>query len=267
MFNKILNNDYEMPIVGSGTNTFGKVDNAYSNPLRGDSLEVDWAIENGYRHFDTAQSYFNEKVLGDGIAKSDVPRSEFFITTKLSTWEGYPSDEWARAEIEKSLELLQTDYIDQFLIHKPWGNDEELVQAWAVLEDYYNRGVFKSIGVSNFSVDELKVILENGTVRPAANQIESHLGKWQDDLIEFHNSENIATVAWGPLRNIGEAPEALKAIAEKYGKTVAQVVLRYQIQRGVVVIPKSHNKDRQAQSLDIFDFELTEEEANQISEM
>ena len=92
-------------------------------------------------------------------------------------------------------------------------------------------------------------------------------GKWQDDLIEFHNSENIATVAWGPLRNIGEAPEALKAIAEKYGKTVAQVVLRYQIQRGVVVIPKSHNKDRQAQSLDIFDFELTEEEANQISEM
>ncbi|MBG9985161.1 aldo/keto reductase [Aerococcaceae bacterium DSM 111022] len=267
MFNIKLENNYEMPIIGSGSNTFGKVDNAYSNPLRGDTQEVDWAIENGYRHFDTAQSYNTESVIGEGIAKSNVPRSEFFITTKLSTWDGYKGDDWARETIEKSLELLQTDYIDQFLIHTPLDNDEDNLAAWAVLEDYYKKGIFKSIGVSNFTEDQLKVILENGTVRPHANQIESHLENWNHDLIKFHESENIATIAWGPLRKISDAPDALKEIADKYGKSVAQIVLRYQIQRNVIVIPKSHNKDRQAQSLNIFDFDLTEEETTQISKM
>ena len=267
MLNITLENGVEMPIIGSGTNTFGLVDYTYGNPLRGDSLEVDMAIENGYRHFDTAQIYGTEGVVGEGVAKSEVARSEFFITTKLNTYNGYKGDEWAREEIEKSLELLQTDYVDQYLIHFPWDNDEEILSSWAVLEDYYDRGIFKSIGVSNFSVEQLKLILENGKVRPVANQIESHIGKWQDDLIEFHKAENIATIAWSPLGNLAQAPAVLTTIAEKYGKTTAQVILRYQTQRGVIVIPKSHNKDRQAQSLDIFDFELTEEESQQISKL
>ena len=266
MFDKILVNNYEMPIVGSGTNTFGKVGNAYTNPLRGDTKEVVMAIQNGYRHLDTAQSYRTEGVVGKGIAKSGTPRSEFFITTKLATRNGYQGDDWAHAEIQKSLKSLQTDYIDQFLIHHPM-TDDEILAAWKILEEYYKKGVFKSIGVSNFKEDQLKLILDHATVPPHANQIESHLGKWQHDLIAFHNTHNIATTAWSPLKNIDQPSKQLSAIAEKYGKTIEQIVLRYQIQRGVIVIPKSHNKDRQAQPLNIFDFQLTEEETTQISKM
>lgn len=253
-----LNNGIEIPIVGCGTNTYGKEGNQYSGALRGDTQEIDWAIENGYRHFDSAQLYLNEEVVGNGLKKSTLPREDFFITTKLNTFEGFHGADWAHAEIEKSLEKLQTDYIDLFLIHKPWDHHAEILEAWSILEDYYNRGVFKSIGVSNFEKEHLDIILEKGNIKPAVNQIKSQVGNWNEELIAYNKHHDIATVAWSPLRGIDEnAKQVLEEIGNQYGKTSAQVVLRYQIERDVIVIPKSHNKDRQAQSLDIFDFELS----------
>lgn len=174
------------------------------------------------------------------------------------TQKGYHGPDWVHAEIEKSLNKLQTDYIDLFLIHRPWDNGEEILEAWTILEDYYNRGVFRAIGVSNFEKGHLDLILEHGTVKPAVNQIESHAGKWNDEFIAYNKNNDIATVAWSTLRVPDEkAKYILAEIGNKYGKTFAQVVLRYQIERDVIVIPKSHNKEHQAESLDIFDFELS----------
>jgi diketogulonate reductase-like aldo/keto reductase len=261
-----LNNGIEIPIVGSGTNTYGKEGNQYSGALRGDTQEIDWAIENGYRHFDSAQLYVNEEVLGNGLKKSSLPREDFFITTKLNTFEGLGGADWAHAEIKKSLEKLQTDYIDLFLIHKPWDDHAEMLEAWTLLEDYYNRGVFKSIGVSNFEKEHLDLLLENSSITPAVNQIKSQVGNWNEELIAYNASKDIATVAWSPLRGIDEnAKRVLDEIGSQYGKTYAQVALRYQIERDVIVIPKSHNKDRQAQCLDIFDFELTASDRDRIA--
>ncbi|MHA6260064.1 aldo/keto reductase family protein [Sporosarcina sp. CAU 1771] len=261
-----LNNGIDIPIIGSGTNTYGKEANQYTGALRGDTQEFDWAIENGYRHFDSAQKYRNEEVLGKGLQNSSLPREEFFITTKLNTFEGFGGTEWAHAEIKKSLEKLQTDSIDLFLIHKPWDNDDEMLEAWRILEDYYTRGVFKAIGVSNFEKEHLNLILENGNVPPAVNQIKSQVGKWNEDLIAYNKKNNIATVAWSALGGIDDnAKHVLEEIGTEYGKTYAQVLLRYLIERDVIVIPKSHNKERQAQSLDIFDFELTENDRDRIA--
>lgn len=266
MENFKLNNDVEIPIIGSGTNTYGKEGNQYSGALRGDTQEIDWAIENGYRHFDSAQVYFNEEVLGEGLKKSSLPREDFFITTKLNTYEGFGGTDWAHREIEKSLEKLETDYIDLFLIHFPWDNHDEILEAWKLLEDYYNRGVFKSIGVSNFEKKQLDLILRDGKVKPAVNQIESNVGKWNEDLIAYNRSSGIATVAWSPLGKIDKnAKQVLEEIGEKYGKTYAQVVLRYQIERDIIVIPKSHDKEHQAQILAVFDFELTADDRERIA--
>ena len=134
------------------------------------------------------------------------------------------------------------------------------------MEDYYNRGVFKTIGVSNFTKEHLDLLLKNGKIKPAVNQIASYVGKWNEELIAYNKGNGIATVAWSPLRGIDEnAKQVLEEIGDQYGKTFAQVVLRYQIERDVIVIPKSHNKDRQAQSLDIFDFELSENDRERIA--
>lgn len=263
-----LNNGIKIPMIGSGTNSFGKIDNLSSGELRGDSLEIDWAIESGYRHFDSAQVYRNEIVVGQGWKKSGIERSEFFITSKLKTVDGYRGDQWARESIAKSLENLQTDYIDLFLFHHPLESEEETVQVWRLLEEYYDKGVFSAIGVSNFQEHHLRPILEFCNIVPAVNQIESHVGKWNDALIQANKSHGIATVAWSPLAGINENnKKVLNEIGSKYGKSYAQVVLRYQIEREIIVIPKSHNKIRQAESLDIFDFELTKEDRERISKL
>ena len=253
-----LNNGVEIPIVGCGTNTFGKINNNYNEALRGDTAEVDMAINNGYRHFDTAQLYRNEEILGEGIKKSGIAREDFFITTKLNTIAGYYGKDWVQTEIEKSLDKLKTDYVDLFLIHRPWDNPEEMTEAWSLLEEFYNDGIFKAIGVSNFAAEDLRVIFDSCTVKPAVSQIESHAGLWNDDLISYNTDNDIRTTAWSPLKGLTEYSGLIvDEIGDKHGKTFAQVILRYQIERGVIVIPKSHNKERQAQSLDIFDFELS----------
>ncbi|HHU08329.1 MAG TPA: aldo/keto reductase [Clostridiaceae bacterium] len=268
MKNVILNNGLEMPVIGCGINTFGKVNNSYHEKLRGDTVEVDMAIDNGYRHFDTAQAYRNEEVLGESIAKSGIVREEFFITTKLNTFEGYKGQDWLRSEVEKSLNKLRTEFVDMFLIHNPWDNPVEMAEAWSLLEEYYNDGTFKAIGVSNFSKKDLEIILGSCQVVPAVNQIESHVSHWNDDLIAYNTEKEIKTTAWSPLRGLSDSSrKVLGDIGDKYGKTFAQVILRYQIERDVIVIPKSHNKERQAQNLDVFDFVLSNDDRERIARL
>lgn len=262
-----LNEQTQIPIIGSGTNTFGKVGRQYQAPLNHDTSEIISAISLGYRHFDTAVSYRNESVLGLAIEESVVPREDLFITSKIPTREPYlESNAMIHEVIQGSLEALQTDYIDLYLIHKPTNNMDEMLNLWHILEEYYEKGTFKAIGVSNFHEAQLQYLIEHATTPPMVNQIESHPGHWQDDLIAFCQQRGIVVEAWGPLTNISdEAKDVLQDIGAKHEKSWAQIALKYQIQRDVVVIPKSHNPENQAANLLLFDFELTPEEIERIS--
>jgi diketogulonate reductase-like aldo/keto reductase len=254
-----LNTGIQLPIIGSGTNTFGKVDRAYMGEINGDTTELQEAIALGYRHFDTAIAYRNEAVVGQAIKESGLERSEFFITSKLPGMKEYTADKAAvQKGVEASLQALDTTYIDLYLVHHPWENLEEIVSVWQVLEEYVEQGVLKAIGVSNFEEKELSYLLEHSRIKPAVNQVESHPGKWNDAIIAYSLDNGVIPEAWGPLTRVSqEAQAALTEIGTHYDKTWAQIILRYQIERGVIVIPKSHNKKRQALNLELFDFSLT----------
>ncbi len=261
-----LNTGIELPVIGSGTNTFGKVDREYMGAINGDTSELMTAISLGYRHFDTAIAYRNEAVVGQAIKDSGIDRREFFLTSKIPGKAEYAGDEAAvRQSVEASLEALATTYLDLYLIHHPWDDLEGMLFVWRILESYVDQGSLKAIGVSNFQEKELGYLLEHARIKPAVNQIESHPGKWNESLIAYSLANEVVPEAWGPLTRVSEEAQAvLSEIGASYGKTWAQVILRYQIERGVVVIPKSHDPQRQALNLEIFDFELTEAEKNRI---
>lgn len=264
-----LTGGVEMPIVGTGTNTYGKENNKYDGIITGDTGELESAIAAGYRHFDTAISYRNEAVVGDAWAKSGINRKNFFITSKIPGRPEYVgTDEAVHNAVKSSLSALKTDYIDLYLIHHPWEDLDEMVYVWKILENYVDEGILKAIGVSNFDENQLQFLLDHARIKPAVNQIQSHPGHWNHDIIEFCQDKGCVPVAWGPLSRVTEeAREKLAAIGEKYGKTWAQVALRYQIERGVVVIPKSHDSNRQAQNLAIFDFVLSDDDKKIISQL
>lgn len=245
----ILNNGLEMPILGYGV--FQITDQELC-----EQCVVD-AIEAGYRLIDTAASYQNEEAVGRAIKRSGVKREDLFITTKL--WLTDTGYEQTLEAFNKSLERLQLDYLDMYLIHQPYG---DVHGSWRAMEELYAQGKIKAIGVSNF--DELKMmdfVLTTNTV-PAVNQIEVHPFLQQTDrkvMEEF----NIQMQAWAPLAEIKDnilENETLVSIAKKYDKSTAQVILRWHTQRGIVVIPKSQNKHRIIENIDIFDFELTNED-------
>lgn len=257
-----LNNGQLMPILGMGTNTFGKVDNNYQGDINMDTKELESAIDAGYRMLDTAISYRNEVVVGKAVTESVVDRSEFFLVSKLPGRPEYVKDEATiDAAVEASLEGLQTDYIDLYLIHHPWDNLDEILATWKVLEKHVENGHLKSIGVSNFNEEQLTYLIEHATIRPAVNQVESHPGLWNDEIIAFGKEHGIYSMSWGPLSRFDDSVrEKLEPLANKYHKTWAQILLNYQIDRDVIVIPKSHDAERQKQNIDVFDFELTQEE-------
>ena len=257
-----LNNGVEIPIIGSGTNTYGKANNDYYGDYTGDTTEIASAIAAGYRHFDTAISYRNEAAIGKGWRESGIVREEFFLTTKIPGEPDYMKDEAAiNTAVASSLRALQTDYIDLYLIHHPWDNNDEMVAAWKVLEKHVAKGSIKSIGVSNFSKEQLQLLFDKCSITPVVNQVKSHPGNWNHEIIEFGHANGVYAQAWGPLSRVDEAMrQEIGKIGEKYGKTWAQVTLNFQVDREVIVIPKSHNAERQKDNLDIFDFELTAEE-------
>lgn len=264
-----LNNGVEMPIIGTGTNTFGKVDGDYFGEVTDDTTELQSAIAAGYRAIDTAVAYRNESTVGKAIKESGLPREDFFITSKIpGDLDHAGSAEKVEATLNASLEALQTDYIDLYLIHHPWDNENEMLQTWYALENAYNEGKIKAIGVSNFDQDQLDIIIDNARIQPMVNQIKSNVEVWNDDIIEYSAENDVVVTAWAPMKGTDEASRAiLDEIGAQYGKTWGQVLLRYQIERGVVVIPKSHNADHQADNLNVFDFNLSDADKEKIASL
>lgn len=264
-----MNNGIEIPAVGSGTNTYGKVDKDYSGAINFDKTELNNAIALGYRHFDTAISYRNEAVVGQAINESNINRQEFFITSKIPGEPEYTdNDSLVDKAVQSSLEALNTDYIDLYLIHHPWDDLDDMVRVWKRLEYHVQIGNLKSIGVSNFDEAQLTYLINHATIKPVVNQIESHPGHWNHDIIEASLKLDVLPEAWGPVKKVtDEAKAILTEIGNSYCKTWAQVILAYQIQRRVIVIPKSHNKERQKQNLEIFDFKLTTAEIETIAKL
>ncbi|MCM3512569.1 aldo/keto reductase [Carnobacterium inhibens] len=249
-----LANGVKMPILGFGVYQV--------NDLEECERVVSEAIEVGYRSIDTAQAYGNEAAVGNAISKSGIPREEFFITTKV--WISNAGYEKAKASIDESLELLQTDYLDLLLIHQPFN---DYYGTYRAMEEYYKAGKIKAIGVSNFYPDRFIDIAEFSEIKPMVNQVETHVFNQQVEAQKIMQEYNTQIESWGPFaegKNDFFNNEILKEIGDKYGKSVAQVALRYLIQRNVVVIPKTVTKERMIQNFDVFDFALTDEDMDAI---
>ena len=249
-----LNNGVEMPVLGFGV--FQVTDLAEC-----ERSVVD-AIETGYRLIDTAQSYMNEEAVGKAIKRSGIAREELFITTKL--WVQSKGYEGTRKAFENSLKKLQLDYLDLYLIHQPFG---DVYGEWRAMEELYKSGKVRAIGVSNFQPDRLIDLIIHNEIVPAVNQVETHPFHQQHNEQQFMIGNKVQIEAWGPFaegKNDLFSNALLKSIGEKYNKSIAQVVLRWVTQRGVVAIPKSVRKERMAENLNIFDFELNTDEMAKI---
>ena len=221
------------------------------------------ALDVGYRAIDTAQSYFNEAEVGEAIAESGIDRKEIFLTTKV--WIEHYGYEQAKESVLQSMEKLKTDYIDLVLLHQPFA---DYYGAYRALEDLYEEGKLRAIGVSNFYPDRLVDIASFARIKPMVNQIETHPLNQQIEAHEWLKKYGVIHEAWAPFGegrgNMFTNP-VLQKLGDKYNKTVAQVILRWQLQRGIVVIPKSTHKERMAQNLDLFDFTLTNEDMQAIA--
>jgi 2,5-diketo-D-gluconate reductase A len=251
----MLNNGVEMPILGFGV--FQMTD-----PKECEQAVYD-ALMAGYRLIDTAASYQNEKEVGQAIKRSGVPREELFITTKL--WVQDTGYENTKKAFAKSLERLQLDYIDLYLIHQPFG---DVYGSWRAMEELYHEGKIKAIGVSNFYADRLVDLITHNEVVPAVNQVETHPFNQQIESAQLMKENNVQIESWAPFaegKNDIFQNEVLVSIAEKHNKSVAQVILRWLTQRGVVVIPKSVRKERIIENFNIFDFELSQEDMEKIA--
>jgi len=244
--NVTLNNGVEMPILGFGV--FQVPDSAECERSVRDALEL------GYRLLDTATSYGNEAAVGAAIASSAINRKEIFVTTKL--WVEDASYERAKAAVERSLNKLQIDYLDLYLIHQPYG---DVYGAWRAMEELHEAGRIRAIGISNFYPDRVVDFVLHNRITPAVNQIEVHPFHQQAEAQALLREHDIQTEAWGPFaegkNGLFENP-VLGNVAAKHGKSIAQVVLRWLIQRGIVAIPKSIRRERMAENLAVFDFEL-----------
>jgi len=251
----MLNNGVEMPILGFGV--FQIQDEKECEQVVYD------AIIAGYRLIDTAASYLNEEAVGKAIKRSGVPREELFITTKLWVQDtGYDSTKQA---FEKSLERLQLDNLDLYLIHQPYG---DVYGSWRAMEELYAQGKIRAIGVSNFHSDRLIDLILHNKVVPAVNQVETHPFCQQLESHNFMKENNVQIESWGPFaegKNNMFQNEMLVSIANKHNKSVAQVILRWLTQRGVVAIPKSVRKERIIENFNIFDFELNQEDMEKIT--
>lgn len=244
----------KIPQLGFGTFKISPED-AYDSVR--DALDV------GYRHIDTAQMYGNEAEVGQAIADSGIERSEIFLTTKLDNTNHEPQA--ARDSFAESLKKLQVDFVDLFLIHWPLAKTTDYVATWRTLIEFHDDSRAKHIGVSNFQPEHLQAIISQTGMSPAVNQIELHPYLQQRDLVAFHDEHGIVTESWSPLARgqlLGDP--VLAEVAEQTGKTSAQVVVRWHLQKGYIVFPKTVHRDRMVENFEVNDFELTDEQMNQI---
>jgi 2,5-diketo-D-gluconate reductase A len=242
-----LNNRFEIPQLGFGV---------YQVPPEDTADAVSTALEIGYRHIDTAEMYGNEKGVGEAVARSGIDRGEVFVTSKLNN--GFHRRDDALRAFDQSLGDLGFEYLDLFLIHWPLpGIDVDYIETWKAMEEIYASGRCRAIGVSNFQAHHLRRLFSQAQVRPAVNQIEVHPYLTQEELRAFDADHEIVTEAWSPIAQgkvLGDP--AIVAIAERLGRTPAQVVLRWHVQRGDVVFPKSVSRQRMQENFELFDFEL-----------
>ena len=248
-----LNNGVKMPLLGYGV---------YQTPPEETERCVLDAVSVGYRSIDTAQAYGNEEGVGSALAKSGLPREEFFLTTKV--WISNAGYERAKASIEESLKKLQTSYLDLLLIHQPFG---DYYGTYRAMEEAYREGKVRAIGVSNFYPDRLIDLYHFAEIKPSVNQIETHVFQQQETARKYLKDRGVQIESWGPFaegkNNFFQNP-VLVEIGKRYGKTAAQTALRFLIQSGVVAIPKSTHRERMEENFQIFDFALTEEEMQKI---
>jgi len=251
-----LSNGVKMPQLGYGVYQVTK-DECERCVL--DALEV------GYRSIDTAQSYFNEEEVGKSIEKSGIDRKEIFLTSKV--WIEHFGYEECKKSVLESMEKLRTDYLDLMLLHQPFG---DTYGAWRALEELYDEGKLRAIGISNHYVDRMVEFANFTKIKPMVNQMETHPLNQQKVLKEWADKYDIRLEAWAPFgegRNGLFENEVLKKISQKYGKSTAQVMLRWHIQRGVIIIPKSVHKERMIENFNVFDFALDDEDMNQIAQL
>ncbi|KHD45488.1 aldo/keto reductase [Streptococcus hongkongensis] len=259
-----MNNGLEIPLLGFGTFKAADGEEAYQSTLA--------AIKAGYRHIDTAAIYKNEVSVGKAIKDSGVPREELFVTTKL--WNDSHSYPKAKEALAASLQRLGLDYVDLYLIH--WPNPKAYrdnwqkanAEAWSYMEDAVDEGLVKTIGVSNFMVHHLEALAETAELTPAVNQIRLAPGCFQPEVVDYCKAHQIVVEAWGPLGQ-GDifSNEEMKVLADKYGKTVAQLALAWSVYQGFLPLPKSVHEDRIKENMDFFDIELTEEDAEIIKNL
>ena len=248
-----LNNGVKMPILGYGV---------YQTPPEETERCVLEALETGYRSIDTAQAYYNEEGVGNALAKCGIQREEIFITTKV--WISNAGYEKAKESIEKSLRKLQTDYVDLLLIHQPFG---DYYGTYRAMEEAYKEGKARALGVSNFYPDRYLDLFHFAEIKPAVNQVETHVFQQQKTARKYMEKYGTQVMSWGPFaegKNDYFQNPVLKEIGDKHGKSVAQTALRFLIQNGVIVIPKSVHKSRMEENFNVFDFTLTEEEMKRI---
>lgn len=252
-----LNNGVEMPTLGFGVFQVPDLSQAQQ--------AVTDALDSGYRLIDTAAAYQNEEAVGQAIKKSSVNRQDVFVTSKL--WVSDFSYRRAKAGIDKSLAKLGLDYIDLYLLHQPYG---DTMGAWRALQEAQKAGKIRAIGVSNFYADQLKNLELTMPVKPVVNQIEVNPWNQQKEEVQFNQGEDIRVEAWAPFAEGKHgifANDTLKEIAEKYHKSTGQVILRWLLQRGITVIPKSVHKERMAENIDVFDFELSNSDMAAIAQL
>ncbi len=250
-----LNNDVEMPILGFGVFQVPDLEEC--------ERSVYEAIQTGYRLIDTAASYGNEEAVGRAINRGGVAREELFVTTKL--WIADAGYESTKRAFDRSLQRLQLEYLDLYLIHQPYG---DVYGSWRAMQELYREGRIKAIGVSNFQPDRIMDLIVHNEVAPAVNQIETNPFNQQIDTQKFLQENNVQIESWAPFaegRNNLFQNELLLSIAKKYNKSIAQVIVRWLTQRGVVAIPKSVRKERMAENINVFDFELSQEDMDAIA--
>lgn len=249
----VLNNGYKMPYLGLGV---------YKSKAGKETEDaVLAALKNGYRHIDTASFYDNEESVGNAILKSEISRDSIFVTSKV--WNSDQGYQNTKKAFETSLKKLQLEYLDLYLIH--WPVPDTLIETWRALEELYTAGKVKAIGLCNCLEHQIDEILENGNITPMVLQNECHPRLVQQHMIDYCRSKNIQYEAWSPLmRGQILAHPFLKKIAKKYRKSVAQVIIRWDLQKGIVTIPKSVHENRIKENINVFDFELTSEEIQEI---
>lgn len=251
-----LNNGYTMPQIGLGT---ASLDDDQIAPL------IVTAIEAGYRHIDTAYRYGNQRGVGKGLRDSGISREQVFVTTKLDG--EFQGNDKAIAGLDECLRQLGMDYVDLLLIHWPLPQRDEYISTWKTFEKLVATGKVRSIGVSNFKPAHLDRLLAEATIRPVANQIQLNPRINRADHVDYNRAHEIVTVAWSPLgpKTALLNEPLLATLGAKYGKSPAQIVIRWAIDRGIATIPRSSNPERLAQNLDVFDFTLTDSEVAAIS--